>query len=128
MIPLFTYLVQNFVSILKCEQQSQGYHSSDGSTPSPPPQPSSPLIFRPNRGPKSRKDCFWRPRSPYLRVWMTSPPPPLSEGMDPPLHRVREFLGKTQFFAYSLLTALFLPTLCLAANGKPVKPEGPVSY
>ena len=22
---------------------------------------------------------------PYLRVWMTAPPPPLSEGLDPPL-------------------------------------------
>ena len=68
---------------------------------------------------------------------------PLSQGLDdfPPPHRPRNLkvwisyciesgnsLGKTQFFAYSLLTALFLPTLCLAANGKPVKPEGPVSY
>ena len=34
--------------------------------PSPPP-----LIFRENRGPKGRKNDFWRPPppSPYLKVW-----------------------------------------------------------
>ena len=39
------------------------------------------LIFRPNR-----KKIFWRlPPSPYLRVWMTPPPPPLSQVLDPAL-------------------------------------------
>ena len=47
-----------------------------------------PLIFRPNWGPKGRKNVFWRPGPPlskglddrlppYLRVWMTAPPPHL---------------------------------------------------
>ena len=36
-----------------------------------------PLIFRPNWGPKGRKNSFGRPPPPpYLRVWMTAPPSP----------------------------------------------------
>ena len=48
-------------------------------------RPSS-LIFRPNWGPKVH--IFFLDRVPrlHLRVWMTgSPPPPLTEGLDPPL-------------------------------------------
>ena len=47
----------------------------------------APLIFRPKWGPEGRKKFFCRPPSPpYLRVWMTAPPPPLSEGdLDPRL-------------------------------------------
>ena len=36
----------------------------------------APLIVRPNRGSKGRKNFSWRPDPPYLRVWMTSPPLP----------------------------------------------------
>ena len=37
-----------------------------------------PLIFRPNWGPKGWKNSFGRPHPPpYLRVWMTTLPPPL---------------------------------------------------
>ena len=34
----------------------------------------APLIFRPNLTPKGPKKVFWSP-PPYLRVWMTPPPP-----------------------------------------------------
>ena len=34
-----------------------------------------PLIFRPKWGPKGQKTFFWRPPL-YLRVWMTTHPPP----------------------------------------------------
>ena len=51
-----------------------------------PGNPGGPLslIFRPNWGPKGRKNVFWRlppPPSPYLRY----PPAPLFEGLDPRL-------------------------------------------
>ena len=42
----------------------------------------APLIFRPNWGPKGRKNVFWRPRPPrppFLRVWITGPPPLMSD-------------------------------------------------
>ena len=42
------------------------------------------IIFRPSWGLKGRKKVFWRPDPPYLRIWMTAPPP-WSEGLDPPL-------------------------------------------
>ena len=42
-----------------------------------------PLICRPNWGQNSRKKFFWRLAPAYLRVWMTAPPPSLSEGLDP---------------------------------------------
>ena len=44
-----------------------------------------PLSFRPKRGPKGREKFFFE-TGPllYLRIWMT-PPPPLFEGLDPPL-------------------------------------------
>ena len=44
----------------------------------------APPIFRPSWGLKGRKKGFWRPDPPYLRIWMTAPPP-WSEGLDPPL-------------------------------------------
>ena len=50
-----------------------------------PGGPSSPLIFPPKWCPKGRKKHLWRLAPPYLRIWMTAPPPPLSEGLDPPL-------------------------------------------
>ena len=44
-----------------------------------------PLTFGLICGPKGREKIFFRPpHSPYLRVWMTEPPP-LSEGLDPPM-------------------------------------------
>ena len=35
-----------------------------------------PLLLRPNWGPTGRKNFFWNPSPPYLRVWMAAPPPP----------------------------------------------------
>ena len=35
----------------------------------------APLIFRPKLRPEGLKKVFWRPASPYLKVWMTTPPP-----------------------------------------------------
>ena len=73
-----------------------------------------PLIFRPHGGPKGRNFFFgggpkifffWDrpPPPPYLRVWMTAPPP-LSEGLNPPLY---SHANKTHFhmkgFALSLV-------------------------
>ena len=51
-----------------------------------------PLSFRPKRGPKGRKIFLWDGAPRYLRVWKTAPPPPLSEGLDPPLF----LLGKKE--------------------------------
>ena len=46
----------------------------------------SPPIFRPNWGPKGRENLFLRPPPPYLRVWITAPPPLISgSGWPPPL-------------------------------------------
>ena len=43
-----------------------------------------PLSFRPKRGPKVREKFFFETGPPlYLRIWMT--PPPIFEGLDPPL-------------------------------------------
>ena len=54
-----------------------------------PGNPGLPLSFRPNLGPKGRKKFFFETAPPlYLRVWVTAPPSPLSEGLDPPLHSV----------------------------------------
>ena len=76
--------------------------------PNPPP----PLIFRPNGGPNGRNFFFGGGERifffetaplPYLRVWMTAPPP-LSEGLNPPLY---SHANKTHFhmkgFALSLV-------------------------
>ena len=43
-----------------------------------PGEPGSLLIFKPNWGPKGRKKFFDTipPPPPYVRVWMTAPPPP----------------------------------------------------
>ena len=43
-----------------------------------------PLSFRPKRGPKGREKFFFETGPPlYLRIWMT--PPPIFEGLEPPL-------------------------------------------
>ena len=47
-----------------------------------PGGPPPPLIFRPNWRPKGWKKVFETAPPPYLRVWMTRPPP-LSEGQGP---------------------------------------------
>ena len=40
----------------------------------------APHIFRPNGGPKGRKNVFWRPpHPPFLRVWIIAPPPLMSD-------------------------------------------------
>ena len=41
-------------------------------------------FFRPNWGAKGWKNFFWYQAPPFVRVWMTAPPP-LSEGLDLPL-------------------------------------------
>ena len=41
-------------------------------------EPRPQLIFRPNLGPRGRKHLFETGPPPYLRVWMTTPHPPLS--------------------------------------------------
>ena len=52
----------------------------------------APLIFRPNEARRAGKR-FLETAPPYLRVWMTAPPPPpLSEGLDWPLIIVFIFL------------------------------------
>ena len=52
----------------------------------PGKEPSSPsFIFRPNRGPKSRKKN-WDPH-PLISGSGWPSPPPLSEGLDPPLYK-----------------------------------------
>ena len=64
----------------------------------PPPPPPCPHIFRPKWGPKGPKYFFWdRAPPPYLRVWMTAPPP-LSEGLDPALTLSLNFLHLIFFF------------------------------
>ena len=77
-LSLFQLIFENFVQPLPWQIQGRGPGAN------PPP-----LIFRPKWDPKGRKNFFWRPGPPYLRVWMTSPPSPLSEGLDPPLHIIR---------------------------------------
>ena len=57
----------------------------------PPPLPS--FIFRPNRGPKSRKKL--RPH-PLISGSGWRSPPPLSEGLDPPLYKA-QLLNFSQF-------------------------------
>ena len=44
----------------------------------------SPTYFKTKLRPEGSKKIFLE-TGPYLRIWMTRPPPPLSEGMDPPL-------------------------------------------
>ena len=74
-------MVISFVCLVPVQWQIQGRG------PGPPPPPL--LIFRANWGLQGGKKCFLRPGPPYLRVWMTAPPPPfpspwaLSEGLVP---------------------------------------------
>ena len=56
------------------------------------------LIFRQSWGPRDQKNFFKTGPPAYLGVWMTPPPPPLCEGVDPPLSYVafypKSFLTK----------------------------------
>ena len=88
-----------------------------GRGPAPPP----PLIFRPKWGPKGPKKIFGRRPLPYLRVWMTPPPPnPLSEGLDPPLSRTvldsglhaRFCIPGTGFHSLSVELGFWIPIVC----------------
>ena len=60
----------------------------------PPPPPPSPLrhspLFLDQTEVRKAEKKFWRPGlpSPYLRVWMTTPLPPFSQGLDPALQCV----------------------------------------
>ena len=60
----------------------------------------SPFIFRPNWGPKGKKQIFGE--SPPLSQGLDAPPPP-SEGLDPPLKRRYVFV-----VVVVLLVCLFL--------------------
>ena len=70
----FKYVIPHIITLVADPQEGPG---------SPGP---SPLIFRPNWGPKDRKKIFLETAlpHPYLRVWMTCTPlpPPLSQGLD----------------------------------------------
>ena len=44
-----------------------------------------PLFLDQTEARRAEKNCFWDRSPHYLRVWLTAPPPPLSEGLDPPL-------------------------------------------
>ena len=74
------------VSVLgRCRSYTVADPSEGPGAPPPPP----PNILRPNCGPKGRKKILRAPPPPpptYLRVRMTAPTPPptLSEGLDPP--------------------------------------------
>ena len=48
-----------------------------------------------------------RPPPPYLRVWMTPPPSPSSEGLDSPLYLTRKFCCPVRFA--SILTNKLSP-------------------
>jgi len=55
------------------------------------PAPPSPLSLDQTEARGAEKNLLWPPPSPaYLRVWMTAPPPPLSEGLNPPLQAVHD--------------------------------------
>ena len=49
----------------------------------PPPLP--PLFLDQTEAQRAKKNVFETPPPPSLRVWMTVPPSPLSEGLGPPL-------------------------------------------
>ena len=59
-----------------------------------------PLFLDQNGGLKGRK-IFLETGPPYLRVWMTAPPPPLSEGLDAPLHLYIKYQVAT--LSYSII-------------------------
>ena len=67
---------------------------------------------------EAKKKCFWD-RPPYLRVWMTAPPPPptpLSEGLDLPLDWSPfisyKCMSKDQIMFF-LVIILFIPLIFL---------------
>ena len=47
--------------------------------------PELPPYFSTKMMPEGPKKKIVETGPPYLRIWMTAPPPPLSEGEDPPL-------------------------------------------
>ena len=56
-----------------------------GDRPPPPPHTKPHLLLDQTEARKAEKK-FFNTALPYLMVWMTNPPPPpLSEGLDPPL-------------------------------------------
>ena len=53
-----------------------------------------PLFFDQNKAQSAEKSLYGG-RPPYFRIWMSGPPPPpLSEGLDPPLNN-RNFISYT---------------------------------
>ena len=80
----------NSFTMIKCNLCVRHFHerktfniqhsggSRGGTRGGPPPAP----IFRPNWGPKGQKTFFLETAPPFLRIWMTAPPP-LSQGLDP---------------------------------------------
>ena len=60
--------VRVYINMLQLWIQGSG----PGGRPPPP-------VFRPNWGPNGRENFSWRPAlPPYLRIWMSAPPPLLS--------------------------------------------------
>ena len=53
--------------------------------------PGPPLFFDQNEARRAGKNFFGDQVPPYLRVWMTPPPLPLSEGLDLPLNLLQWF-------------------------------------
>ena len=53
--------------------------------PAPPPPPPPHLFLDQTEAWRAKKNFFWVQAPPFLRVSMTAPPPPLTEGLDPPL-------------------------------------------
>ena len=47
---------------------------------------------------QSAEKKFLRPGPPSIRVWMTPPPPPLSEGLNPPLGVIQFHVTLSIFF------------------------------
>ena len=80
---------------------------SRGGARAPPPL----LIFGPNWGQKDRKK-FGGDRAPlYPRVWLTPPPPPLSQGLDAALRTIKFNIhcSSRRFLLSSLLLCQWRP-------------------
>ena len=76
-LSLYQLIFENFVQPLPWQIQGRGPGAH------PPP-----LIFRPKWDPKGRKK-FFETGSPLSQGLDDQAPPPLSEGLDPPLHIIR---------------------------------------
>ena len=64
---------------LACDERLNSGRSRGGTRGGPGP----PLFCHQNEAPSAEK-IFFRDRAPpFLRIWMTGPPPPLSQGLDP---------------------------------------------